>query len=650
MAPPSGIDLAQWEHSEPLAMGIGDFGETPTGVPYEFSTPIFRATALVNSIDDAVLYDCGPTVCQDPLVSAQLNLNLVFVNGSRTMDFWVQNAPILNTTNSTVQILHTMIDNVWNASSVSGLLPPSTLTGNGSVYGESYYQLETRALPGLNVNLSDPTLFEVQTKSATSDGVPYVVMQYNDGFGWQTYDNVSFPWARGWTDQNFVVDGFHLVTRGDPDDADWTIVGPGKASTATDFSSDSNLTLEYWNGHNFQAVTNAYNFGITAETSDNAISQAALNATSGTPAASFGAGSGAPGPLYGVNQIALLNVSAAPPDGTLYVNGVPTPYVGGQVNLTLDPGSYSLRLQGQGTAWPGNATANVTLSAGEYLPLNFIWQDVWFNETGLPLGTEWTLTVNGTTYRTTTGTIEMFLPEGVVSYSVGAQPGFTPSNGSGNLAIGRMGAALTILWLPVPYTVDIGSQGLPTCIGWSVAIGGTVYRSSTNESISVELPNGSFAYEVIAGSYAYLPTQPFGNFSILGSPYSFTATFAPRYAVLSGTVEPADASVWLDGTLVPLVRGGFLVQLAAGVYEVNATESGYAPISEEVTLTPANLTTVPIVLQAIPSTPGPVPAPSTPAVSSGVSPLDFAGLAIAGVAIGVLAAIVLARRRPASPP
>ncbi|MCI4322840.1 MAG: thermopsin [Thermoplasmata archaeon] len=646
----SGIHPLQFGLTEPIAMGIGDFGITPDMVPYEYSSPVFRAELTVNSLNEGVLYTCNSSECYYPEVSVQLNLNLVLINGSRTMEFWVQNVPFLDTQDTNSQYLE-MDDNVWNYSSSSTIaMPDSTIVGNGSVQGHTYYAYAAPAgLPGNDVDLSDPATIQAQSVSATANGVPYVLMQYNDGYGWWTYDNITFPWAHGWTDDNFVVDGYQTAPIGDPIDADWTIDGPGGGTTGTDIASSANLSLEYWNGHNFQAVTNAFNFGITGESAENVISQAALNATGGIPAASYTAGNGTPEALYGPGQVGLLNVTSAVPDGTLFVNGTPTPFVGGQVNLTLAAGTYLVQLDGPNSSWQGEA--NITLSPGEYLPLNLGWRSVWFNESGLPAGTNWTLTVDGVNYSTTNGSIEVFLPQGEFAYSVGYQAGFTPRNASGSLAVGPAGASLTIQWIPVPYGVRVETQGLPAGIGWSISVGDIVYRSSTNASIPISLPNGSYAYQLSVDSYAYFSTAPFGNFTVIGGPLTVTAAFAPRYAVLSGTVDPANATVSVNGMLVPLVQGGFLVQLVAGVYWLNASEVGYTSSSGLVTLTPANITPESINLLAEVSNPPPPPGGhgSTSAAGSGATPAELAAIGIAVVALVGVATLVVWRRRPSRP-
>ncbi|MCI4323826.1 MAG: thermopsin [Thermoplasmata archaeon] len=634
--------------SEPIATGIGDFGLTPTLSPYEYTTTTFRGSAVIDSLTDGVLRS-------QPEVSFQLNLNLVFSNGSRTMIFWVQNVPFADTKKATTQTVQ-MVDNVWNQSSTG--FPPTTAVGNGSVEGDQAYIYSVPQgpgeLPGLGVALPDPLTLEAQTISSTADGTPYVLMQYNDGAGWQTYDNISFPWAHGWTDDNFVVDGFQTGPYGNPIDADWTIDGPGGGTVATDVSSNVTLNLQYWNGDNFQAVTNAFNFGFTGEASDNAISMAALNASSGIPGASFVAGPGIPGPLYGPDQVAILNVSSAAPNGTVYLNGQPTPYRGGEANLTVHAGSYFIQLYGQNSDWVGDA--NVTLSPGEYFPLNLAWRQVIFTETGLPNGTNWSVNIDGATDWSTNASIDVHLPIGEFDYSVDQIDGFTSDNASGDLRVTEAGATRSILWTPQSYAVSVRSMGLPGSVGWSIILQGRTYTSGTNATISVFLSNGTYEYQVTDVSFGFVTLAPIGNLTVSGSPVVLMLPFAPRDGVLFGWVSPTDASVWLNGSPIELVQGNFLRPVAPGEYQLVARASGYLPYVLNITITPANSTGLPIALTSS-STKSVPPSGAAPSgTSSDVVPLLLGSAAIAVLGIMFCLSFIFENRRsrggppPRAPP
>ena len=108
--------------------------------------------------------------------------------------------------------------------------------------------------------------------ASTISGVTHVGFEYEVGKGWVTYDNVTFPWTRGWSSFGFLVDGSNSPPAGAYYDAEWVLGGPGGGSSTSDVSSNVTLALEEFNGDNLQAVPNAFSFGVdTAESISNVV-------------------------------------------------------------------------------------------------------------------------------------------------------------------------------------------------------------------------------------------------------------------------------------------------------------------------------------------------------------------------------------------
>ncbi len=80
------------------------------------------------------------------------------------------------------------------------------------------------------------------------------------------------------------------------------------------------------------------------------------------------AGSGSLRALWGESNLSVVNVSAPIQNGTLLVSGSTVPYRGTIANLTLFPGAYHFAVE---DASGIVASKNVTVTAGEYLPLSF---------------------------------------------------------------------------------------------------------------------------------------------------------------------------------------------------------------------------------------------------------------------------------------
>ena len=132
--------------SEPAPMGIVDYGLGPPvdGLYYDtysYSTPIFAGNVTINSLLALGNQSTGSWV------SFQLNAVLVFTNSGTQYSYWIQDVAELNTQNDYLYFQ----DNIWNLSSISAGMLPSTIQGNGGIYPSSagdYYGAVAGSLPG----------------------------------------------------------------------------------------------------------------------------------------------------------------------------------------------------------------------------------------------------------------------------------------------------------------------------------------------------------------------------------------------------------------------------------------------------------------------------------------------------------------------
>ncbi|MCI4358851.1 MAG: thermopsin family protease [Thermoplasmata archaeon] len=364
--------------SEPAPMGVGDFGMTAGFSPYSYWTPRFLATARINALTTN-----GPSF--DPYsVSFQLNVVLVLTQGSKSASYWIQNVPFLDTSTQTFQ----MIDNVWNLSSSSSLaLPASSVRGNGTIYtsgnGDYYADVAGSSYPGNDVQLLYPANFSVEVVASTIAGLTHVGFQYDDGYGWVTYDNVTFPSAKGWASQGFLVDGASTPPAGVYYDAEWVLGGPGGGSSTSAGGANLSLSLQEFNGNNFEAVPNAFNFGgDTAEAISNVVASLAAGSSAGTPGAELTNGSGALTALYGPSNYAVLNASSIPVPGALSIDGTAVNYTSAPLNVSILPGSYRLDLR----AGSVSDRVNLSVGGGVYIPTSGRLNQLTFTPTlGLPM-------------------------------------------------------------------------------------------------------------------------------------------------------------------------------------------------------------------------------------------------------------------------
>jgi hypothetical protein len=342
------VDVYRVVSREPAPMGITDYGVGPSG-PYKYATNSSVGIVTINSFSTRDSRGSRS-------VSIQLNVNLLFTSNDGQYVYWIQSVAYIDTFSRVI----TFIDNVWNSSAPSASMHATGISGNGTLALSKntyfYYCFAEKALLGNNIHLTYPATITLNvTSELSSSSQPAVSFAYNDGHGLITYDKVTLTAPHGLKSlSGFEVNGFEYNPLGLFYDSELILGGPGGGSQTTDLQSDAQLQLEYWNGHNYETVANAYNFGSnTAERIGNVLSQFSHFSDSGTMAAEIRAGAGQPSQLYDESQIGTIDISSPLTSGILYVANASDPaatarqyeFVNLQVAVTLYPGYYNLQLR-----------------------------------------------------------------------------------------------------------------------------------------------------------------------------------------------------------------------------------------------------------------------------------------------------------------
>ncbi|HUI38812.1 MAG TPA: YncE family protein [Thermoplasmata archaeon] len=218
--------------------------------------------------------------------------------------------------------------------------------------------------------------------------------------------------------------------------------------------------------------------------------------------------------------------------------------------LTLDEpnGTHAYRIApvpGFATMWTGNVTVHgqatsvaVTFSEFRY--------PITFDETGLPSGTPWSVTVAGAPHNATGATITTSEPNGTYPYAVGPIDGFATPMG-GNVTVAGNAPTVLVTFEPT-YLLRFSETGLPAGTSWSVTIGPAT-ASSTTDTVDLSEPNGSYHYTLgpVPGF-----TSPGGNVTVdgipLAVPVAFLAfTFEVNFRE-SGLAKGTSWSIVLNGT------------------------------------------------------------------------------------------------------
>jgi YVTN family beta-propeller protein len=257
------------------------------------------------------------------------------------------------------------------------------------------------------------------------------------------------------------------------------------------------------------------------------------------------------------NEVVLLNLTG----GTL---------------LTLTVGQYPVGLVELGS-WSRLAIA--ARDSGSVSVLDTVY-NVTANETGLPAGQNWSLTLGNATYRSSGASITTELPNGSFGFQVFPSRLWSPQPDQGNLSVNGTAANLSIRFLPPPrYNVTFSESGLPNGTSWSVSVNGTT--TTGNGSLRVSLTNGSYSFAV-GGVAGYTSHPPTGALEVNGSDQNVSLAFlpVPRYPVdftEGGLPSGTNWSLTVNGSAYGGTATVHALSLTNGTYNFSvANASGYA--------------------------------------------------------------------------
>jgi YVTN family beta-propeller protein len=328
--------------------------------------------------------------------------------------------------------------------------------------------------------------------------------------------------------------------------------------------------------------------------------------------------------------------------------------------LSLGTGQYT-----SGIAYdPSNGLVYVSDEyAGSISVISSVSQyPVTFLESGLPAGTPWTITLNGTLNSSTTAAVGFGEPNGSYAFQVGVVAGYAENVTSGVVSVTGGPVTVRIGFTPATtgthYPVTFIETGLPASTTWGVTLDAQS-ASSSNSTVSFSEPNGSHTFTVVAvNGYTSLPSS--GTVLVLGAPLDTNITFSSGLAHLSASLVAAPATITLGAktTFTTTVGGasppfsfvysglpGNCTTLNSSILSCTPSATGLFTISVAVTDShgghagaSTNLT--------VQSPPGSGPGPST----SSLLPILAIGIAIVAALLALVFFILYRRRKPPSPP
>jgi len=265
-------------------------------------------------------------------------------------------------------------------------------------------------------------------------------------------------------------------------------------------------------------------------------------------------------------------------------------------------------------------------SISEQITYSQIMVNAEFTETGLPLGTPWSVQVNGQMFTTTGTLITVSLPFGTYSYKV-ITPGYIATPGSGIFTINGTEVKINIAFVPAKYAVTFIETGLPSGTSWKMNFDGTNYIINTS-SLSFSLMNGTYPF-VIYGIPGYNITPSSGSIVVNGNIITEGITFTPlNYTITFVETGLPPGSIWsvtLNGQTKSSSSSTIVFVEHYGTYSYTITyPSGYTSSITSGNITAGMVTVSPVI--------------SLPTYYTGITPLDITLIII--VVILVVVAIV----------
>lgn len=323
------------------------------------------------------------------------------------------------------------------------------------------------------------------------------------------------------------------------------------------------------------------------------------------------------------------------PSGTLwYVNltsGKSLSSTTSTITASLQNGSYTYSVATADKIFNSTAGAFTVSGATPNVIVTFtaVTYKISFNETGMPSTDTWYVVISGSLlFYPSNGTLG--LHNGTYSYSVHSSDRTYSSHG-GTFTVNGNSVDINISFSRVTYVLYFNETGLPTGTNWSVTFNGST-KSSSSSTISFLVINGTYSYTIAKETGYYSNGQSSGSYSISGQPSVFSVYFN-AYSYVTGTVNPPNATVSVNGISEPLTTGHFNFTVKSGTVHVVVTDKGYSTYYLNFSINSGQVKNLTISLSSV----------STPPVSKNPS-IPWTYLFIAIIVIGAVVAVVLAMR------
>ncbi len=223
------------------------------------------------------------------------------------------------------------------------------------------------------------------------------------------------------------------------------------------------------------------------------------------------------------------------------------------------------------------------VTGGDYYPLLPAKYNVTFDGNGLPSGSSWSVTLDGTTLTTTGTQINFQLMNGTYYYKVDKPSIYSASPIDGLALVFGENIVKDVTFSLIEYQITFTQTGHPAGESWSVDLSGQV-KSTTGNSISYMMPNGTYSYTV-SGNPHYKAIPSPGTALVDGAntvePVKFVLGYFTATFTQTGLPSGSGWSVIINGISYGGSGSTLSVELPNGTYEYTlVAPTGYTASSE----------------------------------------------------------------------
>jgi hypothetical protein len=214
---------------------------------------------------------------------------------------------------------------------------------------------------------------------------------------------------------------------------------------------------------------------------------------------------------------------------------------------SLSNGTYHYSIEARTPYFaPASSTGTFTVN-GSSISENIIFYKAYiitFEEKSLPSYTNWYVNISGQpVIKSNTTSASISLPNGSYYFSVGTGNNSYKSAG-GSFVVSGKNISLSIEFTMIVYNISLLETGLPIGDEWYFNITGQTPLSTTSNSIHIELPNGTYSYNVGTKDREYKSTTPSGSFNVGGTSYNLYVNFSEVTYKVSFSESGLTAGIW----------------------------------------------------------------------------------------------------------